>query len=243
MALAAGRSGCAFTQARHCCVQPRSHNNALTTRTLTQRLDNTVCNSRRRCAAPQSCALLRTRLRATLVFCAAADAGSGSRSVDLQALRRKRAERPAQPPPARNASRQPQPTREQLQLNRDIPACTSADAVLDLVASQWAVLNEVNAATALTIIQRRAGKRSAWLQSDPRFAQLLSAAESLFERMGPRELTNAFYACGQLDVMPPSDWLDRFWHVSAAKLLDFDPQACSNTDVVRVWTAGHHASG
>ena len=93
-----------------------------------QRLDSTAVASRRRSlAAPQSCALLR--LRATLVFCAAADAG---RSVDLQALRRKRAERPAQapparPPPARTTPRRKfyGPTQEQLQLNADIEACAS----------------------------------------------------------------------------------------------------------------------
>ena len=194
----------------------------------------------RRCCASRRAALqssaLRTRFRALHVICAA-DAG-GSRSVDLEALRRKRAERPQpeRPTPARAPSapprRQfygPKATREQLQLNEDIRACASADAVLDLVSSQRAVLNEVNASTALTTIQRRAGKRAAWLQSDPRFAQLLSAAESLFELMGPQELANSLYACGQLSIMPPGDWLERFWHASASKLGDFDPQAFANT--------------
>ncbi len=162
----------------------------------------------------------------------AADAG-GSRSVDLEALRRKRAERPqpARPPPApaRKVYSQPRPTREQLQLNADIKACASADAVLDLVSSRLAVLNEVNASTALIIIQRCTGKRAAWLKSDPRFAQLLSAAESLFDSMAPQNLANTLYACGQLSIMPPAKWMQRFWHVSTAKLGDFDPQAFSNT--------------
>jgi hypothetical protein len=192
------------------------------------------CASRR--AGPQSSAL-RSRFSVLHVICAA-DAGSGSRSVDLEALRRKRAERP-QPdrtPPARTTSapprRQfysPKATQAQLQLNKDIQACASADAVLELVASQWAILNEVNAATALTMIQRRAGKQSAWLQSDPRFVQLLSAAESLFERMGPQALSNMIYACGQLAITPPPDWLERFWNVNAVKLGEFLPQNLSNT--------------
>jgi hypothetical protein len=87
----------------------------------------------------------------------------------------------------------------------------------------------VNAATALTMIQRRAGKQSARLRSDARFAQLLSAAETLFERMAPRNLSNALYACGQLAITPPPDWLERFWHFSAVKLSDFKPQELSNT--------------
>ncbi len=168
----------------------------------------------------------------------AADAGSGSRSVDLEALRRKRAERPqpertlaARTPsaPPRRKFRGPTATQAQLQLNKDIQACASADAVLDLVSSQWAILNEVNAATALTMIQRRAGKQSARLRSDARFAQLLSVAESLFERMGPQALSNMIYACGQLANTPPPDWLERFWHASAVKLDDFEPQGFSNT--------------
>jgi hypothetical protein len=171
------------------------------------------------------------------VICAA-DAGSGSRSVDLEALRRKRAERPqpertlaARTPsaPPRRKFRGPTATQAQLQLNKDIQACASAEAVLDLVASQRAVLNEVNAATALMMIQRRAGKQLARLRSNARFAQLLSAAESLFERMGPQEFANAIYACGQLGIAPSTDWLERFWHASAAKLGDFKPQELSNT--------------
>jgi hypothetical protein len=191
------------------------------------------CASRR--ATPQPSAL-RTRFRVQHVICAA-DAG-GSRSVDLEALRRKRAERPqpertlaARTPPAppRRKTDGPGATQAQLQLNKDIQACASADAVLDLVSLQRAILNEVNAATALTTIQRRAGKQSAWMQSDARFAQLLSVAESLFERMGSQALSNMIYACGQLAITPPPDWLERFWHFSAVKLSDFKPQELSNT--------------
>ena len=156
------------------------------------------------------------------------------RRVNLEALRRERALRPPsdRAPPAlpRKVFSTPKPTLEQLQLNQDIQACASGEAVLALVSSSLAMMNEVNISTALITIARRVGKsEAASLSGDPRFAQLLSAAESLFERMAPRNLSNAVYACGQLGITPQHDWLERFWQASAAKLDDFDPQNFSNT--------------
>ena len=118
-----------------------------------------------------------------------------------------------------------------MQLNADIQACASAEAVLGLVSSRLAVFNEVNAATALLIISRRVGKGKAasGISGDVRFAQLLCAAQSLFGRMAPQELSNTLYACGQLGITPPADWLQRYWHASASKLGEFNPQDFSNT--------------
>jgi hypothetical protein len=107
------------------------------------------------------------------------------RGFDLEALRRERALRPPAERVARalpSRYKQPYATREQLQLNKDIQACASGAAVLALVSSQWAVMNEVNAATALITVSRRVDKgESAWLRDDPRFAQLLRVAEAGFE--------------------------------------------------------------
>ena len=36
------------------------------------------------------------------------------------------------------------------------------------------------------------------------------------------------YACGQLGITPPADWLQRFWHASAATLGDWNEQGFSN---------------
>ena len=151
------------------------------------------------------------------------------RLVDLGALRRERELRP--PAERRQLAPTRKATHEQMQLNRDIQACASAEAVLGLVSSRLAVFNEVNAATALITISRRMKKDEAarWLSGDARFAQLLSAAESLFARMVPQELSNTLYACGQLDITPPADWLQRYWLASASKLGEFVPQALSNT--------------
>ena len=48
-----------------------------------------------------------------------------------------------------------------VKLNRDIVACESAEAVLDLVASHLTILNGVNTSTALLRLARCAGKRAA----------------------------------------------------------------------------------
>ena len=137
------------------------------------------------------------------------------RLVDLGALRRERALRP--PAERRQLAPTRKATREQVQLNADIGACASAEAVLGLVSSRLAVLNEVNAATALMIISRRVGKNKAasWVSGDARFAQLLGAAKSLFGQMAPYGLSNTLYACGQLGVELPAEWLERYWHASA----------------------------
>ena len=156
------------------------------------------------------------------------------RLVDLEALRRERALRPPaeRTPlvPSRKAHRQFKPTAEQLRLNKDIGACASAEAVLDLVSLRLAVLNEVNAATALMSVARRVekGNAASLLSGDARFAQLLAATASLFARMAPQELSNAMYACGQLGIRPPAEWLLLFWDASASKLDGFVPQGLSN---------------
>ena len=134
---------------------------------------------------------------------------------------------PAQPHRPRNVA----PTPEQLQLNADIGACASAEAVLGLVSSRLAVFNEVNAATALMIIARRTKRDGATrlLSGDARFAQLLSAAKANFGQMASQQLSNTLYACGQLGITPPPDWLECFWDKSALKLGRFKPQELSNT--------------
>ena len=122
-------------------------------------------------------------------------------------------------------------TLEQVQLNTAIQACASGEAVLDLVVARLAVLNEVNAATALMTLSRRVSKRdaAAWLSGDARFAQLLRAALSLFGRMRAQELSNSLYACGQLGITPPAGWLLCLWDASVAKLGEFKAQELSNT--------------
>jgi hypothetical protein len=45
----------------------------------------------------------------------------------------------------------------------------------------------------------------------------------------PQELSNTVYACGQLGITPPADWLQRYWHTSALKLGEFKEQGLSNT--------------
>ena len=157
------------------------------------------------------------------------------RLIDTAALRRERALRPPaeRTPPALpfKAHSTPRPTPEQLQLNKVIGACASAEAVFDLVLSRLAVLNGVNAATALMTFSRLVTKdeASSWLSGDARFAQLLSAAASRFGQMGPQELSNALYACGQLGITPPDDWLQCLWRANGPKLPDFVPQGLSNT--------------
>ena len=122
------------------------------------------------------------------------------------------------------------PTREQLQLNKELQTCASGEAVLALVSSRLAVLNEVNAATALMTLARRASiSEAASLSGDARFAQLIDAAASRFGLMAAQELSNTIYACGQLSIVPPADWLERYWHATASKLGEFKPQNFSNT--------------
>ena len=185
------------------------------------------------CEADLRSSALRAPGQAIHAACAAADAGS--RSLDLEALRRKRAEPPhtvrpsLRTPASPRLFYSPKATPEQLQLNNDIQACASADAVLDLVSSRRAVFSGVNAATALTCIQRLAGKQAAWLKDDVRFAQLLSTTESLLESMAPRTLATVLYAVGQCGITPPADWLKRYWDATLAKLSVFEPQGLSNT--------------
>ena len=45
----------------------------------------------------------------------------------------------------------------------------------------------------------------------------------------PQGLSNTLYACGQLGISPPTDWLQQYWHASASKLGEFKPQELSNT--------------
>ena len=159
------------------------------------------------------------------------------RLVDLEALRRERVLRPPperkQPTPPRKAHNTSRPTREQLQLNADIVACASAEAVLDLAASRPALLNGVIVSTALMKLAKLIGKgkRAQWLESDARFQQLLSATVALMEHkvVEARGFANLLYACGQLGITPPADWLQSYWHASASKLGEFSEQGLSNT--------------
>ena len=144
------------------------------------------------------------------------------RLVDLVALRRERAPRPP-PEPARlppSISDLGISTDWTVQLNAQIMACTSAEAVLDLVTPQLERLSVVNASTALTTIHKRAGK-AAWLQRDARLARLLRFTARVFERMRQRDLAGTLFACGRLGVRPPADWLERFWTASALSLGEF----------------------
>ena len=182
---------------------------------------------------------LRTPWAAARLLSAAAggelpDEDKPGRRVDLEALRRERALRPAaarQPAsPAGPGRRLVAPTREQLQLNKDIQACASGKDVLALVSLRLAVMNEVNVATALSTLARRASKSKAGsLNGDARLRQLIGAAASCFGRMEAQEFSNSLYACGQLGITPSADWLQRFWEASASKFDDFVPQALSNT--------------
>jgi len=183
---------------------------------------------------------LRTQFAAVRLLSAVGTGGeapSGEdkrRRVNLEALRRERPPRPpaqrTQPEPPRKGYRRPWATHEQLQLNKAIQECPTAEAVLDLVAANQAILSAVNAATALTRASKLVGKRdAAWLSGNPRFAQLMQAAESLLGSMGAQELSNTLYACGLLGVALPPGWLQRYWDASAAKLGAFKPQELSNT--------------
>ena len=183
---------------------------------------------------------LRTQWASLRLLSAAATGGEPPAGEDrrrqdaLEALRRERALRPpserAPPVSGRPRRRLVAPTREQLQLNKDIQACASAEAVLALVSSRLDVLNEVNAATALMTLARRASiSEAASLSGDARFVQLIDAAAARFALMAAQELSNTLYACGQLGITPPADWLERFWHASALKVGEFIPQALSNT--------------
>ena len=159
------------------------------------------------------------------------------RLVDLEALRRERALRPPAErrpyaPPRKMYSR-PRATPEQLQLNADIGACATAESVLDLASARPALLNGVNVATALIKLAKIIGKGepTLWLESDARFQQLLAAAVLLMKRkeMDERGFSNLVYACGQLGIVPPSNWLVVFWSSSFLVLHDFAPQGLSNT--------------
>jgi hypothetical protein len=185
---------------------------------------------------------LRTQWASMRLLSAAAGGGELSagedrrRRVDLEALRRERAERP---PAAREPPTSPLPSRYTsnlgrtndwtVALNAEIQACASAEAVLDLVAPQLERLSAVNACTALLTIQRRAGGAATWLDEDARFTQLLEHSARVFERMAPRNLSNSLYACAKLGITPPDDWLQRFWHFSAVTMATFQGQHFSNT--------------
>ncbi len=135
---------------------------------------------------------LRTQWAAVRLLSAAAGgeppAGEAKpgRRVDLEALRRERALRPPSdrtpPAPPRKVFYTRYATPEQLQLNKELQACASAEAVLALVSARLAMMNEVNFSTALMTIARRVSKdEAAWLRDDPRFAQLLRVAQAGFE--------------------------------------------------------------
>ena len=158
------------------------------------------------------------------------------RLVDLEALRRERALRPpverTQPVPQRTVQHgSTKATPEQLQLNADIVACASAEAVLDLVASRAALLNTVNLITALHRIYKviGKGKPAQWLESDARFQQLLAAAIPLMERkaVSVRDFPSLLSTCAQLKVVPPDVWLESFWRASGLRLEGFQEKGLS----------------
>ena len=124
------------------------------------------------------------------------------------------------------------PTTEQFQLNEDIQACVSVEAVLDLAMVRPALLNGVNVPTALMSIAKlgEKGEHAQWLEKDARFQQLLAAAVLLMARSEVDEhgLANLLYACGQLGVVPSSTWFATFWATSSLALGDFVPQGLSN---------------
>ena len=165
------------------------------------------------------------------------DDAKRGRLADLEALRRERTLRPPserkQPAPPRKVYSTPKPSYEQLQLNKNIVACESAEAVLDLATARPALLNDVIVATALIKLAKLVGKGkpARWLENDARFQQLLTAAVALMEpnMVGARGFSNMLYACGQLGITPAADWLQRYWHASASKLEEFTVQDCSNT--------------
>ena len=146
------------------------------------------------------------------------DDAKRGRFADLEALRRERALCPpperTQPAPPRDARSIPKPSYEQLLLNKNIVACGSAEAVLDLATARPAVLNGVIVPTALMKLAKLIGKGkpARWLENDARFQQLLAAAVALMERkeVGSQGFSNMLYACGQLGITPPVDWLQRF---------------------------------
>ena len=148
------------------------------------------------------------------------------RLIDTAALRRERAPRPPLVPP----SPQQRIPAWEINFNAQIQACASPEAVLDLVTPQLHRLSPVNANTALSTIWKRAslGQAATWLQHDARFAQLLECAARTFERMQPRNLSSSLYACAKLGITPPAEWLQRYWHASAALLGEFVPQSLSN---------------
>ena len=199
-------------------------------------------------ALSRAAGLCRLALRAQwtttrlLSAVAAGDAPSGGdsepgRSTDLAALRRERALRPpaerTQPAPPRKLRSTSTPSYEQLQLNKDIQACTSAEAVLDLATACSALWNGVIVATALMRIAKVTGKGEPTQrpESDARFQQLLAAAVLLMERkeVDAYGFANLLYACGQLRILPPDNWLESFWRASGPKLGEFTTQGLSNT--------------
>ena len=146
------------------------------------------------------------------------DDAKRGRLVDLEALRRERALRPpaerTQPAPPRKVYSTLKPSYEQLQLNKNIVACESPEAVLDLATARPALLNDVIVSTALMKLAKLIGrgKPARWLEKDARFQQLLTAAVALMERkeVDAQGFSNMLYACGQLGITPPVDWLQRF---------------------------------
>ena len=157
------------------------------------------------------------------------------RLVDLDALRRERALRPpserTQPARLRKVHGTPKATPEQVQLNADIIACASAEAVLDLATARLDVLNAVNLVTALHGVSKASGegRPSRWLEGDVRFQQLLAAAVPLMEHkaVSVRDFPKLLFACAQLRIVPPDVWLQSFWQASGHKLKGFEVKGLS----------------
>ena len=60
-------------------------------------------------------------------------------------------------------------------------------------------------------------------------AAILARQSSKLGEFKPQNFSNTVFACGQLGIAPPADWLQQYWLTSASKLGEFKPQNFSNT--------------
>jgi hypothetical protein len=118
--------------------------------------------------------------------------------------------------------------REAVALNKQIMECSSGEAVLALTASHLADLDAVNVSTAFNMLSKLSPGRD--FSADPRFEQLLAAAEARMDKMGAQALSNVLHACSKLrNVSLSEQWLKKYWRASDAALAQFKPQNFSNT--------------
>jgi hypothetical protein len=141
---------------------------------------------------------------------------------------------PSRPAARSSASAESQLQRRSRQLTNALVDCASGEEVLSLVAASLSGngdavrLNEIHVSTAMLRLTKCEQPRRG-CGYDERFTRLLSAAEELFDSMGPQSFANVLYACGKLGVLPSDRWLARYWEASQAALPQFTPQGLSNT--------------